>query len=99
MKHELLFISLFGLLLGATPWAMAAEAVPAASEAEPVPVLHFQIDRFVVENASLLTQAELDAAVAPYLGKNKDFSDVQRIQRALLQSGNILRAPRAASVA
>jgi Hemolysin activation/secretion protein len=83
MKHKLLFISLFGLWLGASPWALAEGVVPATSETAPVPELRFQIDRYVVEGASLLSQAEIDAAVAPYVGKNKDFSDVQRALEAV----------------
>ncbi|MBI5659015.1 MAG: ShlB/FhaC/HecB family hemolysin secretion/activation protein [Nitrosomonadales bacterium] len=82
MKHILLFISLFGSLLGASLAAWGADAVPAAQEAEPA-VLRFAIDRYVVEGASLLSQAEIDAAVAPYVGKNKDFSDVQRALEAV----------------
>lgn len=101
MKHKLLFISLFGSLLGVPPVALAADAVPAVPETSargtPVgaPLLHsdpsaaeqailrFAIDRYVVEGASLLSQAQIDAAVAPYVGKEKDFSDVQRALEAV----------------
>jgi len=31
----------------------------------------------------LLSKTEIDAAVAPYVGKNKDFSDVQRALEAV----------------
>jgi hemolysin activation/secretion protein len=82
MKHKLLFIPLFGSLLGMSPVALAADTVPAASEAEQV-ILRFAIDRYVVEGASLLNQAEIDAAVAPFVGKDKDFSDVQRALEAV----------------
>ena len=85
MKYKLLFVSLFGSLLGASPVAWAADAAPAAQEAEQA-VLRFAIDRYVVEGASLLGQAEIDAAVAPYVGKNKDFSDVQRALEAVEES-------------
>ena len=101
MKHKLLFIL---LLLSAPSFALAADAVsavpavPATPEADQA-MLRFTLSQYVMEGASLLSQREIDAAVAPYVGKSKDFSDVQRIQRALLQSGNILRVPRAASVA
>lgn len=80
MKHKLLFLSLFGSLLAAPSLAQAADA--AAQEAEPA-VLRFAIDRYVLEGATLLSQAEIDAAVAPYTGKSKDFGDVQRALEAV----------------
>lgn len=98
MKHKLLFVSLFGTSLAASPVALAADAVPLApARGTPVgaPLLHsdpsaaeqamlrFTIDRYVVEGASLLSQVEIDAAVAPYAGKDKDFSDVQRALEAI----------------
>lgn len=79
MKHKLLFLS---LLLIAPTIALAAEAVPAAPAVEQA-VLRFAIDRYVVEGATLLSQEEIDAAVAPYVGKSKDFSDVQRALEAV----------------
>jgi hemolysin activation/secretion protein len=82
MRYKLLFIPLFGSLLGMPPVALAADDVPAAPEAEQV-ILRFAIDRYVVEGASLLNQAEIDAAVAPFVGKDKDFSDVQRALEAV----------------
>jgi hemolysin activation/secretion protein len=84
MNRKLLFIS---MLLGTPSFALAADAVsavpavPASAEADAV--LHFTINQYVVEGASLLSNAEIDAAVAPYVGKNKDFSDVQRALEAV----------------
>ena len=82
VPRKLLFISLFFC----APHFVAAEevvpAVHAAPEAEQA-VLRFAIEHYVVEGATLLSQAEIDATVAPYLGKNKDFSDVQRALEAL----------------
>ena len=46
-------------------------------------VLRFTISQYVVEGSSLLSKKEIDAAVAPYVGKDKDFSDVQRALEAL----------------
>lgn len=63
------------------PVALAADDAP-APEAEQV-VLRFAIERYVVEGASLLSQAEIDAAVAPFTGKDRDFSDVQRALEAI----------------
>lgn len=90
MKHRSLFISLLGTFLIAPVWA----ATDAASVAAPVSptttttaadqgLLRFAIERYTVEGATLLSKAELDAAVAPYVGKNKDFSDVQRALEAV----------------
>lgn len=83
MKHKLLFISLFGTSLLASPFAWATDAVPIVPEAETSVVLRFAIDRYIVDGASLLSQAEINAAVAPYLGRDKDFSDVQRALEAI----------------
>lgn len=69
--------------------ALAAELpasgiAPAATSAdEPPPVIRFAIQRFVVEGSTLLTAAEFDKAVAPYVGKEKDFSDVQHALEAV----------------
>lgn len=82
MKHELWLGVLSGSLLCASPVALAEEIVSAVSQSEQG-VLHFAIERYIVEGASLLTQAEIDAAVAPYLGKGKDFSDVQHALEAI----------------
>ncbi|MBI5625798.1 MAG: ShlB/FhaC/HecB family hemolysin secretion/activation protein [Nitrosomonadales bacterium] len=94
MKYKLSLLSLSGILFSApsfvlaedavpaVPPASAASAIPAASEAEPA-VLRFAIDRYVLEGASLLSQAEVDAVVAPFVGKSKDFSDVQRALEAV----------------
>jgi hemolysin activation/secretion protein len=88
MIHRSLFISLLGTFLIAPVWA----ATDAASVAAPVAplttttdqgLLRFTIERYTLEGATLLSKAELDAAVAPYVGKNKDFSDVQRALEAV----------------
>ncbi|OYV46009.1 MAG: hypothetical protein B7X10_05260, partial [Burkholderiales bacterium 21-58-4] len=82
MKRIIFFASLGGLFFGLPAFADAAETVPAVPEAEQG-VLHFEIVRYVMDGATLLSQAELDAAVAPYVGKNKDFSDVERALEAV----------------
>jgi len=66
---------LFSLLLLASVVACAAAPEPE--------VLRFDITSFTVEGSSLLTQAEIDSAVAPFIGKGKDFSDVQRALEAV----------------
>ena len=62
---------LLWLLLGLSPMSVAA-ADEAGQE-----TLRFAITRYAVEGATLLTPAEIEAAVAPFIGTDKDFSDVQ----------------------
>lgn len=63
----------------------AEETKPVATVGtEPAPAeLRFDISGYTLEGATLLSQAEIDAAVAPYIGKGKDFSDVQRALEAV----------------
>jgi hemolysin activation/secretion protein len=82
MKYRLFFMCLSGVLFSAPSFVLAVDTSPATSEAETV-VLRFAIDRYVLEGATLLSQAEIDAAVAPFVGKSKDFSDVQRALEAV----------------
>jgi len=71
-------IALLLSLLLACPWAAAqAPAAPAAADPK------FDIQRFIVEGASLVTAQEIDTILAPFAGKRKDFSDVQRALEAL----------------
>ncbi len=55
-------------------WAQA----PAADA-----ILRFEISRFEVRGDTLLGQAAVDAAVAPFTGQGRDFGDVQRAVEAL----------------
>ena len=68
---------LLGLLLGLSPMSVAA-ADEAGQE-----TLRFAITRYAVEGATLLTAAEIEAAVAPFVGTDKDFSDVQSALEAI----------------
>src|SRR6185436_12490349 len=43
------------------------------------------IARFLVEGNTLLTQQEIDSALAPFSGKDRDFGDIQRALEALEQ--------------
>lgn len=70
---SLVFVAL--LSTKAYPEKLASETESAA--------LRFDISSFTVEGATLLSAEEINAAVAPYVGKSKDFSDVQRAQEAL----------------
>jgi hemolysin activation/secretion protein len=98
MKHKLLFVSLLlgvpslALAADAVPASTEVPARimpvgappqnsdPAAAEQE---MLRFTISQYEVEGATLLSKVEIDAAVAPYVGTNKDFSDVQRALEAV----------------
>lgn len=82
MKRTLLSVTIVGLFIGMAPMAALAAEAPAAPEMEQG-VLRFEIVRFVLDDAKLLSQTEVDAAVAPYVGKHKDFSDVQRALEAI----------------
>jgi hemolysin activation/secretion protein len=46
----------------------------------------FDIARFQIEGNTLIPAGELDAIVAPYTGKSKDFGDVQSAMQALQQA-------------
>ena len=60
-------------------WAQAPTVeIPAAPR--------FDITRFDVVGNTLLKPAEIERAVAPYAGKQKDFSDIQRALEALEQA-------------
>jgi hemolysin activation/secretion protein len=45
--------------------------------------IRFEISRFEVSGNTLLPAAEVQAAVAPYAGRNRDFGDVERALEAL----------------
>jgi len=78
MKHKLLFA---WLLSGAPAFALAAETVPENTEVQAV--LRFTISQYVVDGATLLSKQDFDAVVAPYVGKDKDFSDIQHALEAV----------------
>jgi hemolysin activation/secretion protein len=64
--------------------ASADDSVPAVDQSQAAPeILRFEIQKYVLEGATLLEQGALDQAVAPFTGKSKDFSDVQRALEAV----------------
>jgi len=71
------------VFLGMVLLASAAIAQTPAPAAAPQQEPRFDIGRFVVEGATLLTNDEIDAAVGPFRGKAKDFADVQRALEAM----------------
>lgn len=68
------------------------EAAPAAAQEPKVEgPPRFDIVRFNVEGATLLSSEDIQRAVGPFIGKQKDFGDVQRaleaLQKAYIDSG------------
>jgi len=63
----------------APPVVAPAEITPAAPTAAP----KFEIQRYQVDGNTLLTRQKIDQVLAPFIGKNKDFGDVQRALEAL----------------
>jgi hemolysin activation/secretion protein len=63
--------------------AEPAAAFPELAANEQPVVLRFEIGGYIVEGAALLKKEDFDRAVAPYVGKDKDFSDVQYALEAI----------------
>jgi hemolysin activation/secretion protein len=63
--------------------SVLALAVNAAWAQQDDGIIRFEIQRFEVSGNTLLPQAEVMAAVAPFTGTGKDFGDVQRALEAL----------------
>lgn len=63
-------------LLASPVWAEPAAIAPPA-------IVRFAIERFQVEGNTLLKTTEIDAALAPHTGVERDFGDVQRALEAL----------------
>jgi hemolysin activation/secretion protein len=66
--------------------ALTACALCAAAADDPADgVGRFDINGFEVEGNTLLAQPDIEQAVRPYIGKQRDFGDVQRALEALEQ--------------
>ncbi len=72
--------------------AAACLALPLAGLAQPTPApdssmtpveVRFDIERYLIEGNSLLTEQEIAQLVAPFSGRGRDFGDVQRALEAL----------------
>ena len=50
---------------------------------QPPAPLRFEIRRYVVEGNTLLPQKDVDAVLAPFSGKERDFGDIQRALESL----------------
>lgn len=73
------------LVAGVATLALCGPVLAQAPEAEIPDSPRFEIMRFDVTGNTLLQAAEIDAAVASYTGKLKDFSDIQRALESLEQ--------------
>jgi hemolysin activation/secretion protein len=71
-------------------WAALALA-QAPQKPAPEDSPKFEIRRFIFDGATLLSPAQLDRVVRPFVGKNRDFGDVQKaleaVERAYSQAG------------
>jgi len=64
--------------------APSPAAVPLVAPAgQPAPTPRFDITRYDVQGNTVLDPALVDRAIAPYVGKGKDFGDVQRALESL----------------
>jgi hemolysin activation/secretion protein len=66
--------------------ALGQGALCAQQPADVAPAPRFDIVRFEVTGNTLLPQEEVNRVVAPFTGKNRDFSDVQRALESLEQA-------------
>ena len=55
----------------------------ALAQSAPVPAPKFDIQRFSVSGSTLLSAEEIERIVAPFIGKHKEFGDIQRALEAL----------------
>jgi hemolysin activation/secretion protein len=67
------------------PAQQAQPQVPVAPSQPPAPV-KFEIQRYVVEGNTILSQGELDRILKPFTGKDRDFGDIQRALEALQET-------------
>jgi hemolysin activation/secretion protein len=65
--------------------AVAADATPAKAPAAATtpPVRHFDINEYDVEGNTVLGEADIDAAVEPFMGPDRTMSDVDGARAAL----------------
>jgi hemolysin activation/secretion protein len=66
------------------PLAPAApQPVQPVVRTAPPAAPRFEIQRFIVEGNTLLSQEDLDGILSPHAGKDRDFGDIQRALEAL----------------
>jgi len=72
------------LVAGATGILLLLWTGLAAAQAPAAP--RFEIQRYTVEGNTLLAQSDIDAVLAPYTGKDRNFGDIQRGIEALQEA-------------
>ncbi|HWJ95572.1 MAG TPA: POTRA domain-containing protein, partial [Telluria sp.] len=72
----------FARLIAGSVLAAAVSAAWAQDQAAG-DTIRFEISRFEVSGNTLLPAADVERAVAPFAGPNRDFGDVQRALEAL----------------
>jgi hemolysin activation/secretion protein len=55
----------------------------AFAQTAPPPSPRFEIQRYIVDGNTLLPKSDIDAILAPFTGKDRDFGDIQRALEAL----------------
>ena len=80
IRHLIWQCFVTSIILFSSNIAIAEDAGPATKKSE---VLRFEITGYVVDGALLLPAGEIEVVVAPYVGKDKNFSDVQRALEAV----------------
>jgi hemolysin activation/secretion protein len=73
----------FARMLAGSVLAAAVSAAWAGDTPDTSEVIRFEITRFDVSGNTLLPAGEVERAVAPFAGHNRDFGDVQRALEAL----------------
>lgn len=80
MKPRIAASAIALILLSGAQFAYAQPAAaPGAAVADP----RFDIDKFTVRGATLIASERLQLILAPYIGKSRDFGDVQKALEAL----------------
>src|SRR5262249_21977602 len=81
MLNRIRIVALLVLVLG----LLTAPTASFAQQTAAPPPPRFDITRFDISGNSLLPAPDLEQAVAPYTGKGKDFSDVQKALESVEQ--------------
>jgi hemolysin activation/secretion protein len=76
---HLFVVSLCGAVLTFLAGATIAQVQPAVAD----PPLSFEIRGYRVTGSALLGEAEIQALVAPFSGKGRDFGDIQKALKAI----------------
>ena len=67
----------------AQPQAQQNQPQTQTAPSQPPAPVRFEIQRYVVEGNTLLSQSMVDKTVAPFAGKDRDFGDIQKALEAL----------------